>query len=78
VLPGKALAVGLVLWRLAKVRRSSTVPLTQAAVAQHGLSRWEKYDALRALEAAGLVVVQRRGRRSPLVTEVEPRPADVN
>jgi hypothetical protein len=78
VLPGKALAVGLVLWRLARVRRSNTVRLTQAAVAQHGLSRWEKYAALRALESAGLVAVQQRGRRSPLVTVVEPRPADVN
>jgi hypothetical protein len=78
VLPGKALAVGLALWRLTRVRRSNTVRLTQAAVAQHGLSRWEKYDALRALESAGLVAVQRRGRRSPLVTVVEPRPADVN
>jgi hypothetical protein len=78
VLPGKALAVGLVVWRLARVRRSNTVQLTQAVVAQHGLSRWEKYAALRALESAGLVVVQRRGRRSPLVTVIEPRPADVN
>ena len=37
VLPGKALAVGLILWRLATMRHTDTVTLTQAALKQHGL-----------------------------------------
>ena len=68
VLPGKALAVGLILWRLATMRHTDTVTLTQAALKQHGLGRWVKYDALRSLERAGLVSVRRRDRKSPEVT----------
>jgi hypothetical protein len=68
VLPGKALAVGLILWRLSRMRGSKTVKLTQAALKQHGLARWAKYGGLRALEAAGLVSVCRRGKRRPEVT----------
>jgi hypothetical protein len=68
VLPGKALAVSLILWRLSKVRKTPTVVLTNAALKQHGLNRWEKYDALAALEGAGLISVRRRGTRNPEVT----------
>jgi hypothetical protein len=75
VLPGKALAVGLILWRLAKMQHTDTVTLTQAALKQHGLGRWVKYDALRSLERAGLVSVRRRDRKSPEVTLLGARPA---
>jgi hypothetical protein len=75
VLPGKALAVGLILWRLAKMRNTDTVTLTQAALKQHGLGRWVKYDALRSLERAGLVSVRRRDRKSPEVTLLGARAA---
>jgi hypothetical protein len=68
VLPGKALAVGMVLWYLARRGRSQTVVLTQAALKQHGLGRWAKYRALKALESAGLVSVRRRDRKNPQVT----------
>jgi hypothetical protein len=76
VLPGKALAVGLILWRLARMKRSNTVVLTSAALTQHGLRRWAKYDALRALEDAGLVAVYRRPKRNPEVTLLTPEPAE--
>jgi hypothetical protein len=72
VLPGKALAVGMVLWYLARRSRSSTVVLTQAALTQHGISRWEKYAALNALESTGLVTVRRRGKKNPEVTVLDP------
>src|SRR5262249_33975620 len=72
VLPGKALAVGMVLWYLAPRRRGRTVALTQAALNQHGLNRWVKYDALKALESAGLVAVRRRGKKNPEVTVLDP------
>jgi hypothetical protein len=68
VLPGKALAVGLILWRLVKLKKTNTVVLTQAALDQRGISRWEKYAALRALEKAGLISVRARASRNPEIT----------
>ncbi len=47
----------------------SRVPLANAALQKVGVSRLAKLRALRQLESAGLVAVDRRGRgRSPLVT----------
>ena len=68
VLPGKALAVGLILLRLAKLKKTNTVVLTQAALDQHGISRWEKYAALKALEKGGLISVRHRASRNPEIT----------
>jgi hypothetical protein len=68
VLPGKALAVGLILRRLTKLKKTDTVVLTQAALDQHGISRWEKYAALQALEKAGLISVRHRAFRNPEIT----------
>ena len=76
-LPGKALAVGLILRRLAKVHKSDTVTLTNATLQQYGLSRWEKYAALKALERGGLISIQHRGpRKSPSITLLDPTEAD--
>jgi hypothetical protein len=75
VLPGKALAVGMVLWYLARRAGSLTTALTQGALNQHGISRWEKYSALKALESAGLIAVHRRGRKNPEITILNPAPA---
>jgi hypothetical protein len=74
-LPGKALAVGLILWRLVKMRKSDTVPLTTTTLKQHGLGRWAKYKALESLENAGLVSVRRRIKKNPEVTLIHPDPA---
>jgi hypothetical protein len=68
VLPGKALAVYLLLWRQSRVEKRATVVLTSAGLAQHGISRHAKETALSRLEQAGLVSVRRRGRRNPEVT----------
>src|SRR5215510_887245 len=65
VLPGKALAVGMVLWRLARLKKTNRVVLANAALKRHGLGRWAKYPALQTLEKAGLIAVQRRPKRSP-------------
>jgi hypothetical protein len=77
VLPGKALAVGLVLWRLARLKKTNSVLLTNAALKRHGLVRWAKYPALQALERAGLVAVRRRPKRSPEIVLLTPS-ADVS
>jgi hypothetical protein len=76
-LPGKALAVGLILRRLANVHKSDTVTLTNATLQQHGLSRWEKYAALESLKSAGLISIQPRGpRKSPSITLLDPPAPD--
>ncbi len=43
------------------------VTLSNVASAEIGVSRWMKWRALDELERLGLVSVERRGRRSPLV-----------
>jgi hypothetical protein len=67
-LPGKALAVGLVVWREAGCRGVRTVPLRLGAVARLGMHPDTAKRGLRALERAGLVAVRRRPGRCPDVT----------
>jgi hypothetical protein len=38
------------------------------AMAEDGISRYQKRDALRELEQLGLISIQRRRRKSPLIT----------
>jgi hypothetical protein len=45
-------------------------PLSNALLAKHGVSREVKRRALAALEAAGLIVVERWHGRAPVVTVV--------
>jgi hypothetical protein len=65
MLPGKALAVGLVAWREAGCRNECTVPVNLSALR---MPRRTAQRALQALEAAGLVAVEHRDGRPPLVT----------
>jgi hypothetical protein len=44
------------------------IPLSNVALTWVGVSRWEKWRALAELEQAGLVKVERRPRRAPLIT----------
>jgi hypothetical protein len=74
-LPGKALAVGLVLWREAGMDGSGSVKLTTAKLAGLNLDRAGKARALKGLEAAGLVHVERNGRRTPLVSILVAEPS---
>jgi hypothetical protein len=50
--------------------RNNGEPFTLANCALKGVSRWQKGRALAELEAFGLITVQRRKRKSPLVTVV--------
>ena len=60
-LPSQALLVGLVCWRWAGMRRSSTIRLSSRVVFPAlGLSRFTVYRALQQLEHARLIVVRRR------------------
>jgi hypothetical protein len=77
-LRGKALAVGLVLWRRAGVARKRTVRLYQARPEGLGLNEHSARRGLRALERAGLVEVRRRPGRGLDVTILEVRAEEVS
>jgi hypothetical protein len=49
---------------------SSTFPLPNGKLDNKGVSRFAKYRALRELEVAGLIVVERRHGKTPLVSIV--------
>jgi hypothetical protein len=66
-LPGRALAVGMVLRLWAGMRCSQTVRLSYRNFPA-GLSRFAIYRGLRNLERAGLVTVRRVPGHAPLVT----------
>jgi hypothetical protein len=76
LLPGRALAVALVLWRDAGMRRCRRVPFRLRAAAGLGISRSAARRGLRALEVAGLVTVERPPGLYPQVTlrDVEDEP----
>ena len=71
-LPGKSIHAGLALWYVSGLTRSRSVPLSNIASRRFGLDRNAKYRALQWLEEAGLVAVQRKLGRAPLVTILEP------
>jgi hypothetical protein len=64
-LPGKALAVGLVVWREAGCRNAATVPLNLSGLR---MPRRTAQRALQSLRDGGLVAVEHRLGRPPLVT----------
>jgi hypothetical protein len=44
--------------------------LANGVLAEHGITRRQKWEALRELERLGLIQVERRPRKSPLVTVI--------
>ena len=67
-LPGKAGQVGIALWFLAGVKGKKTVAITREVVVLSGCTRQTFAKSLGALEAAGLIVVERHTGRRPVVT----------
>ena len=68
---GSGLGVGIVLWHLSGLKHNEkTILLSNVEVERWGISRQAKWRALVALERAGLIVIERRGARSPMVTLV--------
>ena len=67
-LPGKSIHAGVALWYSAGLTRSRSVPLSNIAGLRFGLDRNAKYRALQWLESAGLIAVERKLGRAPLVT----------
>jgi hypothetical protein len=67
-LPGRALAVALILWREAGIRKVMTVPLPPARLRQCGILPDAARRGLRALEQAGLLTIRRPPGRCLEVT----------
>ncbi len=72
-LPGKSLAVGLVLWQLAGLSRKRTIHVCLANVHSLGLSEDSARRGIKALERARLIEVRRRPGRGLDVTLLEVR-----
>ena len=70
-LPGRALHVALALHHQSALKRSATVKLSNKQLAEFGVDRDAKRRGLVALENAGLVIVERKPGRVPMVTIVE-------
>lgn len=66
-LPGRTLHLALALQVLANANNSFRVELSNVASLQFGLDRNAKYRALAWLERAGLVRIERKVGRSPIV-----------
>lgn len=66
-LPGKALAIGLILWWLVAVRKRAVVVFSYKRAQSTGLSDESIRQCIRRLERAGLIEVKRAPGRSPRV-----------
>jgi DNA-binding transcriptional ArsR family regulator len=64
----KALFVGLALWHIRGLRKVNTFVVSNIMLEAWGIQPDAKSRALHKLEQAGLVTVERRGKRSPQVT----------
>jgi DNA-binding transcriptional ArsR family regulator len=64
----RRMLVWLFLVYQARLKDITSVDVTNQALAALGVDRQTKYRALKSLEAAGLISVERRGKRSPHVT----------
>ena len=70
--PGsKTLAVGLALWFLSGLEQNRTFRLRSSIVREFSVCRSTCYRALAALEAAGLITVERSQGRGPKITILE-------
>ena len=66
-LPGKSMHLAVMLLRLSMIEQTDRVVLSNRACERFGLDRNAKYRALLSLEDAGLITVQRKLGRSPIV-----------
>jgi DNA-binding transcriptional ArsR family regulator len=64
----KTLLVGLALWHIKGLRKMNTLLVSNLMLEAWGIQPDAKSRALRKLERAGLITVERRGKRSPQVT----------
>ncbi len=77
-LPGRALQVGLALWYLVGVTKSTTVRLSSVRLVGFGVDRSAKRRALTALAGAGLITLDQAPGRNPAVTVITDFPPSVD
>ena len=66
-LPGKTLNVGLAIWWLAGMSKTTAFKLTGKSLSQLGVSRDAASDGLKRLEDNGLILVKRSPGQRPTV-----------
>jgi len=66
--PGRALSVGIAIWFLAGCTGKATVSLGNELCKNFGVDRFAKRRGLDVLTSVGLIEVQHRRGRNPLVT----------
>jgi hypothetical protein len=66
-LSGKALNLAIVIWFLAGIKRRRKIVLSSAVVRTLCVNRYAKNRALKKLETAGLISVERHKGRNPTV-----------
>ena len=71
-MPGKSLQVGIAVWFLSGLNRSCIISLSNKTSHRFGLDRNSKYRGLAWLEAQGLITVERKIGRAPVVTILQP------
>jgi hypothetical protein len=64
--------VWVLLQHVAWQTNSATFPLSNSVLAKYGVTREVKRRALAALESSGLILVERRHGRAPVVTLIDP------
>ena len=67
-LPGRSSDVGIILWQVAGMRKNRIVRFEHKAARSVGIERRAVSRALASLENAGLVEVERKPGRCPVVT----------
>ena len=66
-LPGKTLNVGIAIWWLAGMSKTTAFKLTRKSLDQLGVSRDAASDGLKRLEDNGLILVKRSPGQRPIV-----------
>jgi hypothetical protein len=67
-LPGKAYHVGSIVWQECRIHASPSCKLTRHVWQKFGLHRHTIRGGLKQLNQAGLIVLEKSGKQSPLIT----------
>ena len=70
-LPGKCLQIGVAVWYLAGIQKTTTVALGNGLLKKLGVDRKAKAHCLKALQKAGLISMEQRPGCNPRVTILE-------
>lgn len=69
--PGRALHVAITIWFMAGIKNNRRMRLPSGILRDFSVSRYSEYRALNNLESAGLISVNRKRGRNPIITILE-------